>query len=116
MSTRRFSRIGLTIAFVYAALAFAASGYDLLRAPSGGWLDLRGIETCLATLPACWVVDAILPKIGLPRLDFYHRLESPYTIAAVTFSVLSCAAAFYFLTAWIERRIRKRKSKTGKSQ
>ncbi|HEX5036346.1 MAG TPA: hypothetical protein VFX30_04235 [bacterium] len=116
MSTRRFSRIGLVVALVYAALAVAASGYDLLRAPSGGWLDLRGIETCLATLPACWLVDAVLPKIGLPRPDFYHRLESPYTVVAVAFSVLSCAAALYFLTAWIESRIRKRKSKRGKSQ
>jgi hypothetical protein len=108
--TCRCSRIGLAIALIYSALAVAASLYDLLRAPGGDWLDLRGIETCIATLPACYVIQNLLPKLGLPTPDFYHRLESPYTIASVLVSIAACAALLYGITAWIERKIRGRKA------
>lgn len=108
MADKKFSRIGLIVSLVYAALAFAAVSYDLLRAPSGGWLDLRGIETCIATLPACYVVNQILPKIGLPRPDFYHGLQSLYTLIIILFSILACATILYIVTSFIQKRFFKK--------
>ena len=106
----RFSRLALGIAAVYAAVAAAVGLWDLLRPePPGSWLFLRGIETCIATLPACYVVENVFPALGIPRPNFYEIRESAYTAAALVLMILSCAALIYFVTAWIERRVRSHK-------
>jgi hypothetical protein len=104
--------LALAIAAVYTAVAATVSLWDLLRPePPGSWLFLRGIETCIATLPACYLVENAFPAVGIPSPNFYHIRESAYTVAALILMILSCAALIYFLASWIERRIRFRKRK-----
>jgi hypothetical protein len=104
--------LALAVAAVYTAVATAVSLWDLLRPePPGSWLFLRGIETCIATLPACYVVENVFPAVGIPSPNFYHIRESAYTAIALVLMILSCAALICFVAAWIERRVRSRKKR-----
>lgn len=107
---RRFSRLALAVTALYTAVAAVVSLWDLFSpAPPGAWLVLRGIGVCVVTLPACYIVENVLPAVGIPSPNFYDIRESPYTVIALIVMILSCAALIYFVTAWIERRIRSRK-------
>jgi hypothetical protein len=102
--------LALAIAAGYAAVATVVSLWDLLRPePPGSWLFLRGIETCIVTLPVCYFVENVFPALGIPRPNLYEVRESAYTVAALILMILSCAALIYFVTAWIQKRIRSRK-------
>jgi hypothetical protein len=97
------SWFGVSLAFIYLAGAGYLTWYEL-RHSGGGWINLRGFGTTIATAPSQATVGVLLRKLGAPRIN---HLEPGFTgIAELLLHLVLTASVVYlvgFGLEWIVR-------------
>lgn len=99
------SRLGLVLALLY----LAGAGFfvqDELRHSGGGWINLRGLGTVIATAPSQATLGTLLRKAGVPKVNFAAPGVAGYLELAL--HLLVTAGVVYLLgwgLEWTARRL-----------
>jgi hypothetical protein len=96
------------LAWFLAALYLAGAAWivrDELRHTYGGWINLRGMGTAIATAPSQATFGVLLKKLGVPQVNFDNPGVSGYS--QILLHVLVTAALVYLLGWGLEWGFRR---------
>lgn len=100
-----FSTFGLICAAIYLPVGIWVV-QDELRHSGGGWINLRGMGTTLATAPSQLTLGWLLRALGVPKVNFNTPGVAGYL--ELFLHLVLTALVIYCLGAgleWIARRV-----------
>lgn len=93
---------GVTLVYLCVAVYVVQ---DELRHTGGGWINLRGMATSIATLPSQVTVGTLLEAFGIQKVNFAYPRVGDYLLLLV--HVFVTAACVYLGALGIESLFRR---------